>query len=179
MQRIPQLVLGYLPELLGSCFVLLGAWKLWRKKWMNYWNEKRAERMREMAERLRSRIPHGLVRLYTMFWIVFTVGIVVVVAYGFAHPRDFPIEKHRNVYVWSQVKGTTDSWWISSYEGGNSLPFNTWKCCPDFPCSTVIWPGYVAEVLKYEERGSCKSLRASGLGVWWKTDEHGDVKEIP
>jgi hypothetical protein len=176
MPRILQQVTGYLPVFLGSCFVLLGVWKISKRKWTSYWDERRARRMREMAERLRSRIPHGLVRLYTMFWIVFTVGIVVVVAYGFAHPRDFPIEKHHHVYVWSQVKGTTDTWWISSDEREPyRLPMMRWKCCPDFPCATVMpEPGSItiASTAKWEERGTCKSIRASGLEFVWE-------KELP
>jgi hypothetical protein len=138
-----------------------------------------AARWAKVVLRIGGEKNKGLVRLYTMGWIGFTLLLVVAVSYAFAHPFGYPIEKHHNVYVWSQVKGQPDEWWISSDENvTNKLPFNTWKCCPDFPCSTVIWPGYVAETLKYEERGSCKSIRASGLGIWWKTNEKGDVKEI-
>jgi hypothetical protein len=92
---------------------------------------------------------------------------------AFSFQPKYPVETHHNVYVWSQVKGTQESWWVS----GNDLPFSKWKCCPDFNCSAILWPGYIATTLKYEERGVCKSIRASGLGWFWERDERGNVKE--
>jgi hypothetical protein len=116
------------------------------------------------------RRPRGLAPVYALLWMVVTLGL----AFAINRSPKYPVETHHNVYVWSQVKGVPGTWWISSEDG---LPFNTWKCCPDFPCNRNIWPGYIADTLKYEERGECKSIRASGLGVWWKTNEYGDVKE--
>jgi hypothetical protein len=101
-------------------------------------------------------------------------GVLFLGAYGIARQQPkYPIEKHHNVYVWSQVKGAQNSWWVS----GNDLPFSRWDCCPDFPCATVIWPGYIADTFKYEERGKCKSIRSSGLGAFWERDQFGNVKE--
>lgn len=100
-----------------------------------------------------------------------------VIAWALMRQSKFPVETHHNVYVWSRIPGTQASWWISSDEGDRSLPFSRWDCCPDFPCDTVIWPGYVMATFRYEERGVCKSIRADGLGAWWERDADGNVKE--
>jgi hypothetical protein len=113
------------------------------------------------------RLGKGWVRLYSLFWICFTVGIVVAVGYGFAHPFGYPVEIHHRVSVWEQV--AKDEWIVSSDEREpQRLERGRWKCCPDFDCSTVIQSGYIAYTLKYEERGTCKSIRANGLGWTWQ-----------
>ena len=38
---------------------------------------------------------------------------------------------------------------------------------------------YIADRAKWEERGECKSIRATGLGFYWERDEHYNAKEIP
>lgn len=152
----------------------------WGETWLKVWelSGKRlhtivAKWMKENRATKTTTKRKGLVRLYTMFWVCFTGSVVVVVSYAFTHPKDFPIEKHHHVYVWSQVKGTTDTWLMS----GDGLPLTEWNCCPDFPCGTVIWPGYIAHTAKWEERGKCKSIRGNGLGFFWERDELGNVKE--
>jgi len=114
-------------------------------------------------------INRGRAFIYTMLMIALTFGL----AFALARPAKYPVETHHNVTVWSRIKGA-QAWWISA----DDLPLTRWDCCPDFPCAEVIWPGYVAATFKYEERGSCKSIRAAGLGIFWKRDEQGNAKEI-
>lgn len=110
---------------------------------------------------------------YAPIYFCFVVAIVVATLYGVGTPFEYPIEKHHNVYVWSQVKGTNNTWLISSDEPEpNKLPLMRWNCCSDFPCSTVMGSMIIASTVKWEERGTCKSIRASGLGWTWD-------KEIP
>lgn len=139
------------------------------RKMIEMWRQWNQERDRAIVEELKKKINQGWAYLYLIAWVC----LVFLSAYAVNRPPKYPIETHHNVYVWSKVQGAKETWWVSS----SDLPFNTWNCCPDFPCSTVIWPGYVAATLRYEERGTCKSIRAAGLGIWWKTDEHGNVKE--
>lgn len=133
------------------------------------------QRAKELVEHLRSVIPDfnskGWVKFAPIIFCLF-FGFIV---FGFTHQHQYPIEVHHQVYVWSKVKGTNDAWWVSSEDG---LPYSRWNCCPDFDCKSVIWPGYIAATAKYEERGTCKSIRADGLGWFWSTNELGDVKEI-
>jgi hypothetical protein len=110
----------------------------------------------------------GWARLYILIFTVLIFGV----AFAINRPAKYPVETHHNVYVWSQVKGSDHSWWMSSDDMG----FVRWDCCPDFPCGTVIWPGYVMRTFKFEERGVCKSIRAQGLGTWWQRDGR-QVKE--
>lgn len=128
-------------------------------------------RAREIVEGLKRHIPPKGRAHYGPIWFCLAFGVLLAFAIG-REPK-YPIETHHNVYVWSQVKGVPDTWWISSDEPEpNKLPLMRWNCCQDFPCSTVMDIGIIASTLKYEERGSCKSIRASGLGWTWE-------KEIP
>jgi hypothetical protein len=92
-----------------------------------------------------------------------------LLVYGLTHtPKpQYPVEIHHNVYIWSRVNGEPQQWWVSSDEDArNAIPFSMWNCCPDFDCSTVMWAGYVDETAKWEDRGTCKSIYASGLGFF-------------
>jgi len=113
-------------------------------------------------------INRGRAFIYTMLVLALTFGL----AFAVTRPTKYPIETHHNVYVWSQVKGNDHSWWVS----GDDLPLSKWTCCPDFNCTPNVWSGYIAATARYEERGDCKSIRASGLGWFWKRDEFGNVQ---
>ena len=111
----------------------------------------------------------GRAIVYTTLMVAATFGL----AFAITRTPKYPVETHHNVTVWSQVKGTKETWWISSDEPEpNKLPLMRWNCCPDFPCDTVMGTMIVASTVKYEDQGTCKSIRASGLGWTWE-------KEIP
>jgi hypothetical protein len=96
----------------------------------------------------------------------------IPVGYLLWHHPQFPTYEYHNVKVLKQVG--PNSWWIER-EDGPTL----WNGCPDFPNSDVIWAGYVMEKFRYEDRGVCKSILRSDLGVWWKRDpETKEAKEI-
>jgi hypothetical protein len=84
-------------------------------------------------------------------------------AYAIIHPPipHFQIETHHRVQVLQRV--SPDEWMMR----GDDLPYMRWKCCPDFDCSTVVQAGYIAATVRYEERGTCKSILAPGLGFFW------------
>ena len=50
--------------------------------------------------------------------------------------------------------------------------------CPDFNNEGVIRAGYIANHATWEERGDCKSIRATGLAFIYEKDEHGNAEEI-
>lgn len=113
---------------------------------------------------------HGFA-VWSPFLIV--IFVTILVALAFSHQREFPIETHYNVSVWEQV--APNEWIVSSNEPEpHRLEKGRWKCCPDFPCATVIWPGYIAPMLKYEARGTCNSIRADGLGFFWQAEGKND-----
>lgn len=125
------------------------------------------QRNRELVNRLKSRLPNGWAVTYALIFIAASLGIAFVIARPSKPPR-YPIEIHHRVSVLSSVAGTSDEWWISSDEPEPKRLTNMrWKCCPDFDCASVVWPGYIARTVKYEERGACKSIRAAGLGFFW------------
>lgn len=91
----------------------------------------------------------------------------------------YPIEEYRDVKVLKQFSRT--EWLIRRSDGDFR-----WNCCPDFPCDTVLWPGYLMKRFRYQERGWCKSIVGDGLGAFWATypgtndvvqvDQNGDIK---
>jgi hypothetical protein len=141
----------------------LSPWKM-RK----YLLELEDARNRTIAEEMRGKIPRGWAVIYALLFIAATLGV----AFAITRPPKYPIETHHNVYVWSRVKGNDHAWWISA----DDLPLSKWTCCPDFNCAPNVMAGYIAATAKYEERGSCKSIRASGLGWFWERDSLGNVK---
>lgn len=96
----------------------------------------------------------------------------VFVAYFVWHHPQFPTYEYHNVKVLKRVG--PNSWWIER-EDGPTL----WNGCEDFPNSDVIWAGYVMDKFRYEDRGVCKSILRSDLGVWWLRDPATkEAKEI-
>jgi hypothetical protein len=89
------------------------------------------------------------------------------------HEPKYDVVEEHNIQVLRQV--TDNQWAMSSSEQGPFL----YTACNDFPNAKVIWPGYIADHAKWEERGECKSIRAQGLGFWWKRDpKTQDVERI-
>lgn len=86
------------------------------------------------------------------------------------HRQDYPVETWKNVWVWYQKRNQPQTWGVWTPDYG-------WKeinCCPDFDCRTVIDTGWIMDDFSFEERGTCKSIRAQGLGVSWrKNNENG------
>lgn len=105
--------------------------------------------------------PKGLARLRGIFSLLLLVGFA---AGGYIRPFWYPVETRRDVYVWNETRGLDNSWGIWTAEHG----WERFDCCPDFPCNTgVVKVGWIADEVRYQERGYCKSVRAEGLGFWW------------
>jgi len=86
-------------------------------------------------------------------------------------PPKYPVYEYRDVEVQSRV--APNAWWMKK-DDGRFL----YQGCPDFPNERVIWTGYVASKVRWEEQGNCKSILRSDLGFWWKRQENGDVDRI-
>ena len=80
------------------------------------------------------------------------------------------VEKH-NVQVVKKVDHL--NWWMVDDQG----PF-LYTACDDFPNEDVIWAGYIARKVRWQEFGKCKSIRRGDLGFWWDRDSDFNVKEI-
>ena len=135
---------------------------------------------------LRLRSPHSLPRPestnrttrhgsgWARYWaVVFAAGCYGLLGFAIVREPKYEIVEEHHVKVLSQV--SPNSWAMSSDEEGSFL----YTGCNDFPNATVIWAGYIADRAKWEERGECKSIRATGLGFYWERDEHYNAKEIP
>lgn len=118
------------------------------------------------------------VKYFATLLAAFTLGYFVK---GYRDRGAFPqVEEYRNVKVLQQFSRTE---WLMRRSDGDMR----WNCCPDFPCYTVIHPGYMMSTFRYEERGVCKSILGDGLGAFWKlypgtndvvaVDEDGNIKE--
>jgi hypothetical protein len=135
------------------------------------WTEE--EEARNIKEQLEKHIPRpdrGWAKwIPVWFCLIFGIGTVL-----FLHYRQYPVEKHYDVRIIQQV--APNEWMLQ----GDDLPYMRWKCCPDFNCASVIAPGYIAAIVRYEDRGTCKSIYATGLGffyhhhgeIWWTKLDH-------
>lgn len=103
------------------------------------------------------------------FCLIFGLGSIWIL-----HYKRYPVEEHQDVQIVQQV--SPNEWMLQ----GRDLPYMRWKCCPDFNCASVVEPGYIAALVRYEDRGTCKSIYATGLGffyhhaneVWWTKLDH-------
>jgi hypothetical protein len=103
--------------------------------------------------------------------IAFCLLFGIAVTFAITRKPAYPIYEYRNVKVLSQV--SPNKWWIER-EDGKTL----YTGCNDFDNEAVIWPGYVAKRVKYEDHGNCNSILAPGLGFFWDRDSKGNVREI-
>ncbi len=152
-----------------SAFIL--TWTLLKKsrpkhaqKWMNWvasWNERR----RKMQGWMRANEwPISL---------IFSVLILSGVVYSARH--QYPIVEEHNVAVYQRL--SDGDWAMSSDEEGKFA----YRPCSDDAINTNTMLkkgiGYIASRASWEERGDCKSIRATGLGFYWR-DEHFQYRRI-
>jgi hypothetical protein len=156
---------------LGQRAVTLCNWIVTK---LTLWRKFVGESITRKSRRISTK-PKGVAGYQAIgFCVVF--GIVAALLVAKSSPK-YPIEIHHQVTVWRPVLGEKNTWWISSDEPEpNRLPLMRWACCPDYDCSKNIAPGWVIAVFKYEERGTCKSIRGSGLGAFW-ADSQGHFQE--
>jgi hypothetical protein len=141
---------------------------------LKVWTEE--EEARNMREQLEKHIPskegpHRGWAKYIPIWFCLIFGLVLG---WYARSRRYPIEEHQDVQILQQV--SPSEWMLQ----GRDLPYMRWKCCPDFNCASVIQAGYIAAIVRYEDRGVCKSIYSTGLGffyhhageVWWTKLNH-------
>ena len=110
----------------------------------------------------------GWARIYTLVFCTVVFGL----AFAVNRPPKYPVEIRRNVYVFNESRHIQNSWGIWTADHG----WERFDCCPDFPCSRVVWVGWIADEVVYEERGNCKSIRAQGLGFFWR--KNGPARRI-
>lgn len=106
---------------------------------------------------------------YAAAW--FAAFCCAILAYVALRPAPYPTYEYYNVEVQSRV--AQNKWWMKKNDGRF-----LYQGCPDFPNERVIWVGYVAQKVRWEEQGNCKSILRSDLGFWWQRDESGNAKEI-
>lgn len=102
-------------------------------------------------------------------WPILFVAIVVTpLAYLIARPPRYPISEEHNVAVFRKL--ADGDWAMRSDESGDFA----YRPCTDFSVESMLHQGtgYIAERARWEERGSCKSIRATGLGFFWRDAEY-------
>jgi hypothetical protein len=105
--------------------------------------------------------------------IIFAAACCGLMGVAVERQPKFEIATEHNVQVLQQISPNT--WRMSSAEEGAFL----YTGCDDFPNASVIWAGYIADEARWEERGKCKSIRATGLFFHWKRDpKNQNVEEI-
>ena len=117
------------------------------------------KRLHSLEEDEKKRMK-GITRVFATLSLIFITSVAVS---GYIRPFWYPIEHRENVYVLDKTPGMERSWDIWTQQYGRER----FDCCPDFPCDRVIWAGWIADDVRYQERGNCKSIRAEGLGWWW------------
>lgn len=98
--------------------------------------------------------------------------ICAVVAFAATREPSPRIYEYHNVKVLSLV--AINKWEIQREDGTVTL----YTACEDFPNGKVIWAGYVARVIRYEDQGDCNSIVKPGLGFYWDRDERGNARRI-
>jgi hypothetical protein len=128
------------------------------------------DRLHSLEEDEKKRMK-GITRVFATLSLIFMVSVAVS---GYVRPFWYPIEHRENVYVFNETRGMDQSWGIWTQQYG----WERFDCCPDFPCNRgLIKVGWIADELKYQERGYCKSIRDEGLGWWWH--KNGRTRRIP
>jgi len=127
------------------------------------------DRNRELVEEIKRNIPKRGWAAWSPIWFCLVFGLAVT--FAFTRKPAYPIYEYHNVKVLSQVG--PNKWWIER-EDGKTL----YTACNDFDNAAVIWAGYVAKRIKYEDHGSCNSILAPGLGFYWERDAKGNVKAV-
>lgn len=140
-----------------SCLACYLAWRLWKKP------------LSGLLRRFNSRQSSKGIGKYAPVWFaLFCCGALVM---GAMRIPAYPIDEEHNVAVKQQI--ADNEWSMHSDEEGDF----SYRACPDFPNKDVIEVGFIARVAKWEQRGACRSIRATGLGFWWK-DKNNQYRRI-
>lgn len=156
-----------LPLFVGLFSVLFVGWRIWKKPvkqigsaWWRYaknWTSQKTQKIR------------GGANWFPVWFVLFCCTCLVWAGHRL---EAAPVVEKFNVQVLKQVG--INKWAMSDDQG----PF-LYTACDDFPNAKVIWAGYIARKVRWQEFGSCKSIRRQDLGFWWQRGENYDVKEIP
>jgi hypothetical protein len=166
LKTLESAVNGWLLDSLILFFVFMAAYRLMKPKLTSF-----AKRVKSNLSRRRNNNRLGAGKGF-FGPIVFSAICCGILAYAATRtPPPHPIYEYWDVKVISKV-GTNS--WLIEREDGKTL----YKGCPDFDNGSVIWPGYVATRIKYEDFGSCNSILAPGLGFYWARDAQGNVRKI-
>lgn len=104
--------------------------------------------------------------VWPMLLAAFVLGVLLLQA---SRLNFSPVVEKYNVKV-LQVAGFNQ--WVMEDAQGQFL----YTACDDFPNSSVIWAGYIARKVRWQEMGACKSIRRQDLGFWWSRDPNDWTK---
>ena len=160
-------VVGYsvwLFGLAGLYFALLAGWTIWKKR-----RPKHAQRWMKFIAKLKG------FRDKTDGWAfvpyLFSALVMGFLLLGATKITFAPIVEKYDVKVLKRI--SYNEWAMEDASG----PF-VYRGCDDFPNETVIWAGYIAKKMRWQEFGDCKSIRREDLGVWWLRDSNYSVRRI-
>jgi len=100
--------------------------------------------------------------------LVLTFASAALIYSAFPHP---PVDKEHNVAILEQLP--TGEWRMHSDEEGTFV----YRPCPDFNNASVIWVGYIADYAQWRQYGWCRSIRATGLGFFYR-EGHNNWRRI-
>ena len=158
-------VAGYLGDCVGIYFASLVVWTLLKGR-----RPQHAKKLMNYVKRLKNFREGGFLSLRQ--GMAFATFCLAALLLGAKQMDSAPIVTEHNIRVISRVGD--HQWYMMSDEEGGFL----YAACHDFPNDTVIWAGYIADHAIWKEYGSCKSIRDTGLGFWWKRDSNRNVERI-
>jgi hypothetical protein len=120
---------------------------------------------RSLAAKLRSRLSTIRTRTKgeSRYWpIAFSAFCCLGLVYAATRIPKYTVTEEHNVAVLGTI--APHLFRMHDDEQGDFR----YRDCYDFPSDTIIKPGWVAPRARWEERGECRSIRATGLGFWWE-----------
>jgi hypothetical protein len=170
--RIPHITdaLGLLAYFFCGYAAFLVVWTIWKRA-----RPKHAERWMRFLLSVRTKrdkLNDGIANWWApIFAFSFCAVLISVPIYLNVH-LPYVKEIHHHVKV---LKKLDDNLWLME---DDELGVFRYTGCPDYDNDKNIWAGYIANRAIWEERGSCKSIRAAGLAFIYERDEHGNAEEI-
>jgi len=154
-------VLGLLGYLFCACAVCALAWTIWKGKRVIC-----AERCAKLLDNLRRlrETTKGVVSLNFVVAIILCLAASSVLVYAMVHFR-LPEEIHHKVRIERRI--SADQWWLVDQENPQGFMY---AACHDFPNEEWIKAGYFAREARWQVKGGCNSIKASGMGFFYLWD---------
>ena len=162
VQRV-LLTVGWLGWFFCGYATFLFVWTLWKHA-----RPKHAQKWMQLVAKLGKLKDKGTAQLRNVWVTGVLMTCCAIFVLAMTRPVRYPIVQEHNVAVFGRL--ADGDWLMSSDEEGKFA----YRPCLDFDATPILTQaiGYVALRAKWEERGACKSIRAAGLGFWWRDENN-------